>query len=344
MTQVQNIRVETDEEGLRLDRWFRSRFPQLGHGRLQKMLRKGQVRVDGTRIKASHRVQAGESIRVPPMPEPQKSGDGRGREKKPRREPCRTDIKFACSLLIYEDEDFIALNKPFGLPVQGGSGQGERHIDGLLDAFCQEGQERPRLVHRLDRDTSGVLVLAKNRKAAAQMGKLLRSRQCTKLYWALAAGSPRPERGEIRLGLRKAGGPGREKMRICEDGEKDCRRAISRYEMVERAGQKMSFLALTPLTGRTHQLRVHMAAIGHPIIGDGKYGGASAHPGGEISSKLHLHARCFSFDHPVTGQRVSIWADLPKHMQKSWELLGLDEKSRANPFEPSSCAGGACRI
>jgi 23S rRNA pseudouridine955/2504/2580 synthase len=389
MAGVTHVKILADDEGMRLDRWFRLHFPQLSHGQLQKMLRKGQVRVDGGRVKSSRRLQAGEMVRVPPMPAPEegaasrkgrKSGSeeenagrreaaaaGRGKEGGGRRPGqgqrqeqrqgrgraagagkgarplSRRERELARSLVIYRDRDFIAIDKPSGMAAQGGSGQ-SLHVDRLLDALGEEGGERPRLVHRLDRDTSGALILARSRRAAGEMGKMLRSRECVKLYWALVAGAPRPEQGEIRLALRKSGGPGREKMRICDDeSEAGCKRAASRYQLMERAGGRLSFLALTPLTGRTHQLRAHMAAIGHPIVGDGKYGGAKAHPGGAISPKLHLHARSFSFVHPFSRKRVEIWAPLPEHMRASWDLLGLDAGSRENPFD-DDCRSGACRI
>jgi len=351
MSGVSHLHIGEDEAGMRLDRWFRRHFPQLSHGHLQKLLRKGQVRVDGGRVKSSHRLAAGESIRVPPLPAESASRDGgkragsKGAGDGRQAELSREEIRQARQMVIWRDEHFIAINKPPGLAVQGGSGQ-KLHLVRLLDALRFEAEEVPRLVHRLDRDTSGLLLLARSRQAAGRIGQLLRAHKLSKLYWALVAGTPRPQSGEISMGLRKGrgGDGGREKMRPCGEGEADCLSSRSLYQTIAGAGGQMAAMALTPLTGRTHQLRVHMAEIGHPIIGDGKYGGRRAHPGGEISPRLHLHARSLAFDHPFTGQRIELWAPLPEHMKKSWDLLGLDPHSRSNPFDQGRSCRRGCRI
>lgn len=325
MSGVTQKSIAKDEEGMRLDRWFHVHFPHVSHGQLQKFLRKGQVRVDGGRSKANRRLLSGQEVRIPPLPLETV-------EKKPRpRSLSDSDREFIQSLVIHRDQNFIAINKPPGLSVQGGTNQ-ERHIDGLLDGLKFDAEERPKLVHRLDRDTSGVLMLARSRAAAALMGKLFRHRDTSKLYWALVKGTPRPQEGKIDLALAKFKGKAGEKMQVCYDGEEEGKHAVSKYAVLATAGQRISFVALTPVTGRTHQLRAHMNAINFPIIGDGKYGGKEAHPGGEIPRKLHLHARSFSFIHPDTRRRVTIRAPLPEHMMKSWDLLGFDTISKDNPF------------
>jgi 23S rRNA pseudouridine955/2504/2580 synthase len=326
MSGVTQKSVGSNEEGMRLDRWFHVHFPQVSHGQLQKFLRKGQVRVDGGRSKASRRLMAGQEVRIPPLPLETPG-------KKPRPKPLsENDVDFIRSLVIYRDRNFIAINKPPGLSVQGGTGQ-ERHIDGLLDGLKFDADERPKLVHRLDRDTSGVLMLARSRSSAALIGKMFKKRDTSKLYWALVMGTPRPPEGQIELALAKTKGRSGEKMQVCYgDDKEEGQYAVSRYAVLASAGQRFSFVALTPVTGRTHQLRVHMNEINYPIVGDGKYGGSEAHPGGEIPRKLHLHARSFSFAHPETGQLVTVRATLPDHMEKSWDLLGFDATGKDNPF------------
>jgi 23S rRNA pseudouridine955/2504/2580 synthase len=326
MNAVSSRKVASSEEGMRLDRWFHLHYPEFSHGQLEKCLRKGQIRVDGGRIAASFRLASGQTVRIPPLPEKREA-----LPEKPPAAPTREDEDFVRSLVIYKDEDFIALNKPSGLAVQGGSKQ-ERHLDALLDALRFEAEDRPRLVHRLDKDTSGVLLLARSRESAALIGKVLKQRTATKIYWALVNGVPRPQEGTINLSLAKSAAPDGERVRVVEQDDDDGQRAVSKFKVVATAGTKLAFVLLSPETGRTHQLRVHMAAIGHTIVGDGKYGGGEAHPGGEIPRKLHLHARSFAFDHPVTGKRIEIRAPLPEHMARTWELLGFDTDRDENPF------------
>ncbi len=316
MSDVELVEVVSGEAGMRLDRWFKAHYPTVPHGALQKMLRKGQVRLDGGRVKANARVEAGQKVRVPPMHQAKTS--------KPANTPLtKADERFIRDLVIYKDHSVLAINKPPGLAVQGGT-KTTRHVDGLLDGLRFDADERPRLVHRLDKDTSGVLVLARDRASAAALGDSLKTHAASKTYWALVIGVPSPQRGEINLPLIKKGGAQSEQMCVAEDYDKGAKRAVTRYAVIEPAGSKLSWVALWPLTGRTHQLRVHMAAIGHPIVGDGKYGGSDAHPGGEIEAKLYLHARKIEIDKPSGKGALKISAELPDHMRKTWGLLGFD--------------------
>ncbi|MGQ0742601.1 MAG: RluA family pseudouridine synthase [Alphaproteobacteria bacterium] len=324
------IRVEPDDAGIRLDRWFRRHYPALGHGALEKLLRTGQVRVDGRRAKAAERIVAGQSIRVPlqvtadrehERPAKAKSGIG------------ESDARFIKSLVIHEDDKVIVLNKPSGLATQGGSGIA-RHVDGMLEGLQGGKRQRPRLVHRLDRDTSGVLVVARTQPAAAALSESLRRRDANKIYWALTRGVPKPARGTVRLALTKAPGFGREgrdeRMAAAVEGEEGAKRATTHYAVVARAAGEYAWVALMPVTGRTHQIRAHLAAIGTPIVGDFKYGGDAAKGRGELDNRLHLHARSIDIAHP-DGGRLRIEAPLPHHMQRAWKLFGFSE-AIADPF------------
>jgi 23S rRNA pseudouridine955/2504/2580 synthase len=325
MSSIDKKRVAPGEDGMRLDRWFAAHYPELTHGRLQKLLRTGQVRVDGGRAKANTRIENGQEIRVPPLPQPAGEAPAPGKKTLTDR-----DIAFVRSLVMHKDDDILALNKPPGLAVQGGSGTSE-HLDRLLDGLTFEKSERPRLVHRLDKDTSGVMLLARSRDAAAKLGRALKHRSASKLYWALVIGLPRPAQGEINLPLVKRGGHGDERVHPAEPDNAAAKSAVTRYALLERAGTRLALLAMTPITGRTHQLRAHAAAIGHPVVGDGKYGGADAHPGGEIPRKLHLHARRLTIAHPRGGV-FCIAAPLPEHMRKTWAVLGFDPEDDRDPF------------
>jgi 23S rRNA pseudouridine955/2504/2580 synthase len=296
------------------------------------MCRTGQLRVDGGRVKASTRVGPGMVVRVPPLP----------KDEAPRREPVAVpdnDAEMIRAAVIWKDDHIIALNKPPGLPSQGGSGQGNRHVDGLAEALKFGLAEKPSLVHRLDKDTSGVLLLARSTKIARRLSEAFRNRATRKIYWAVVAGVPLPRKGTIRFGLVKAPGHGRggagEKMLCIHprdiDATEGAKRATTDYAVLEKLAQRAAWVALVPITGRTHQLRAHMAELGHPIIGDGKYGGSGqenlgdgwgAQLGGDISRKLHLHARSISFDHPMTGARITITAELPDHMARTWTSVG----------------------
>jgi 23S rRNA pseudouridine955/2504/2580 synthase len=298
---------------LRLDRWFRRHYPALAHGRLERLLRIGQVRVDGKKAKAGDRVSPGMAIRVPPLdqdaPRPRSSEGARIR---PQDEGLLRDF------VIHRDDHAIVINKPAGLAVQGGSNT-TRHVDGLLDGLRFGNEERPRLVHRLDKDTSGVLLIARSAAAAAFFTRAFRDKTTRKVYWAAVAGLPNPRQGRIDLALTKGAVKGSERVHPDDDG-KD---AVTYYTVVDAAGDRASWLALLPLTGRTHQLRAHCAAIGTPILGDGKYGGAAAHiPGGAAAHRLHLHARVLAIPHPA-GFTLTATAPLPPHMRSTWEFLGF---------------------
>ncbi len=328
---VKSELVAEDEGGIRLDRWFKRRYPALGHVQLEKLLRSGQVRLDGRRAKASDRVEGGQSVRIPPQlahalpPEPRQQGEAKFNEH---------DRKFIQDLVIYQDSSVIVLNKPSGLATQGGSGL-SRHIDGMLDALAGGKRQRPRLVHRLDRDTSGVLVVARTVRAAAALADSLRHRDASKVYWALTKGVPRPPRGTIKLALAKEGGYGPhgrdERMAAVERGAEGAKPAITDYAVLGQAGQDYAWVAAKPVTGRTHQIRVHLASIGTPIVGDFKYGGVEARGLGEIDDRLHLHARSIDIAHP-DGGRLRVTAPLPPHMLKTWKLLGFDPDYAADPF------------
>jgi 23S rRNA pseudouridine955/2504/2580 synthase len=327
MTGVTQRKIKPDEDGLRLDRWFARHFPHLTHGRLEKLLRTGQVRVDGARVKASHRVTGGATIRVPPLPAPTPEQ----LERKPA-EITAKDRAFMESLVIHRDAEVVVLNKPAGLAVQGGT-KTDRHVDGLLPALVDKGQERPRLVHRLDRDTSGVLVIALSARAAASLAFAFRGRDAHKIYWALTNGVPTPRRGKIDAALIKSvAEDGKEKVRVAfEDEEEDVKSAVTLFDTIDHA-TTMSWLALMPLTGRTHQLRAHCAAIGVPIVGDGKYGTEPSRSHGEIPNKLMLHARSLRIRHPK-GHTLNVTAPLPPHMAKVWDMLMFDKDDNRDPFK-----------
>lgn len=319
MTNTITVRPEDGE--LRLDRWFRRHYPQLGHGRLEKLLRTGQVRVDGKRAKAGDRIAPGQAIRVPPLGEmPPSNADSRPRASARDEAGLRDRV-------IYRDDWAIVIDKPPGLAVQGGTNT-DRHVDLLLDGLRFGNDERPRLVHRLDRDTSGVLLIARTATAAAFFTRAFRDKTTRKTYWAAVVGVPETTQGRIELALAKLPGRAGERVRPDEDAGKH---AVTYYRVIDSTGDRASWLALLPVTGRTHQLRAHCAAIGTPILGDGKYGGAGAHLGGNIAAhRLHLHARSLAIPHPAGGVlRVS--AKLPPHMQRLWDFLGFAGDA-ADPF------------
>jgi 23S rRNA pseudouridine955/2504/2580 synthase len=343
MPGVQQITIGTEEAELRLDRWLRRRYPQVGQGRIERMCRKGEIRVDGGRVRPATRLEPGQTVRLPPIPD----------EAPPSpTEPALSDADAALirACVIWQDDDVIALDKPPGLATQGGSGQ-TRHVDGLAEALRFGRPEKPRLVHRLDRDTSGVLLLARSPRAAAGLARAFQARDARKVYWAAVAGAPSPRAGTIRYGLVKAPGHGPggegEKM-LCVPPDRvgtteGAKRATTDYVVVDAAANRAAWVALSPVTGRTHQLRAHMAAIGHPIVGDGKYGGSGqenpgqgwgAQLGGGVSRKLHLHARSIDLTHPTTGRRLHLTAPLPEHMARTWQLFGWrPEDAPEDPFE-----------
>jgi 23S rRNA pseudouridine955/2504/2580 synthase len=372
MSGVTTRQVSDDEGGMRLDRWFRQHFPDLAFGHLQKILRSGQVRVDGARVKGETRLEAGQTVRIPPLaPRPAATagtqeeqdeanasrdwttytgeGDPRGiARSKPgastgtRGTPgasrgagalgIHDPASFLRDLLLYEDDAVFVFNKPFGLAVQGGSGL-TRHIDGMLPALANKRGDIPRLVHRLDRDTTGVLVVARTRKAASELSASFRARSTKKIYWALVRGVPRLKQGRISSFLAKRKDEhGDDRMMMAKHGEEGADHALTYYAVVETSAQKLAWLSLRPVTGRTHQLRVHTAEMGHPIIGDPKYFNVENWelPGG-IQKRLHLHARRIVMPLP-SGGTLDVTAPLPPHMQQTWNLLGLDPK-QYDPIE-----------
>jgi 23S rRNA pseudouridine955/2504/2580 synthase len=322
MSGVQTISVAADDGEIRLDRWFRRHFPSLAHGRLEKLLRTGQIRVDGRRARAGDRLTPGQRVRVPPLGPTNLPPSREAAAPRPR------DLEMIRRAVLHIDDDLIVIDKPPGLAVQGGTNT-ERHLDGLLDGLRFGATERPRLVHRLDRDTSGVLVLARSAAVAAKLAAAFRGKAVRKIYWAAVVGVPKPRRGRIDQPLAKLGGAGAERVAADDDEGK---RAVTYYRTVAHAGDRFAWLALQPVTGRTHQLRAHCVAIGTPILGDGKYGGAAAHPSGVPQPrKLHLHARALALPHP-SGGTLTVTAPLPAHMKETWGFFGFAESDEPDPF------------
>jgi 23S rRNA pseudouridine955/2504/2580 synthase len=318
---VETIEVARAEEGLRLDRWFRIHFPNVTYGYLQKLLRSGQVRVDSKRVAANSRLTAGAKVRVPQVARrPARSGPSLA----PPPGLSKADRDFIERIILFEDEHVLVLNKPFGIAVQGGTGT-KRHIDGILAGMIDRFGDRPRLVHRLDRDTTGILLVAKHRDAAARLGRIFQTRSAAKTYWALVCGVPKPAQGKVEAALVKAAGPDGDRVRKALPGEQSrAMHATTHYSIIDRAAHMAAWVSLKPVTGRQHQLRAHMALIGHPIVGDNKYLGDVQLPAENIEAKLHLHARRLVIPHPAGDTRIDVTAPLPQHMQRTWELLGLD--------------------
>jgi 23S rRNA pseudouridine955/2504/2580 synthase len=315
--QVRQFIVGADDDGIRLDRWFKRHLPDTSFNIVSRWARTGQIRVDGARMTPGDRVAAGQTIRVPPA-DPVKPAT----PPRVRARPVLSDeqVAFAKELLLHKDASALVINKPPGLATQGGTKTSE-HVDGLLDALQYDAEGRPKLVHRLDKDTSGALLLARTARAAAYFAKSFSGRSARKVYWALVVGVPDIEDGVIDLPLAKQPGTGGEKMHV---DPKEGLAARTRYRVIEFAGNRAAWVELHPHTGRTHQLRVHMAAIGHPIVGDGKYGGQESFLTGGISRKMHLHARRIRIDHP-DGGKLDITAPLPRHIAESLATLGFDE-------------------
>ncbi|HKZ97469.1 MAG TPA: RluA family pseudouridine synthase [Hyphomicrobiaceae bacterium] len=321
---VETIEVKANEAGLRLDRWFRVHFPAVGYGYLQKLLRSGQVRVDSRRVAANQRLAAGARVRVPKIARAPAPESGLGLEPAPK--PSKADRDLILGMILYEDDDVLVLNKPFGIAVQGGTAT-RRHIDGLLAGMADRFGGRPRLVHRLDRDTTGVLLVAKHRDTAAKLGRVFQTRSAAKTYWALVKGVPKPPQGRIEAALVKAAGPEGDRVRKAQPGEQDkAMHATTHYSVIDRVAHKAAWVSLKPVTGRQHQLRAHMAMIGHPILGDNKYEGGLDLPAENMEAKLHLHARRLVLPHPSGKGKLDVSAPLPPHMAATWELLGLDAR------------------
>ncbi len=314
MSNVQIISVADEDGELRLDRWFKRHFPELSHGRLEKLLRTGQVRVDGKRAEAGDRIGPGQVVRVPPLAPSTAAAPRAPRAVDPR------ETEQLRRLVLHRDAEVIVIDKPAGLAVQGGSGT-PHHLDGMLEALRFDAAERPRLVHRLDRDTSGVLLLARTAAAAAHLAEAFRDKTTEKLYWAVVVGAPSPRAGTVDRALAKRRGHGGERVAaVDEEGQ----RAITEYRTRDVAHKRAAWLELLPVTGRTHQLRVHCTALGTPILGDGKYGGNGAFiAGAELPDRLHLHARRIRVPHPRGGV-LEVTAPLPPHMRETFAYLGFD--------------------
>ena len=328
---VQTVAVTADEAGMRVDRFLEARFPGLSFSHIQRIIRKGELRVNGKRVQPKDRLQPGQAVRVPPLRlEPNEAGARRDGAPAARGEAEKTRA-FLKGITLYEDADVMVLNKPMGLAVQGGSGT-VRHVDGMLDVLRDASGQRPRLVHRLDKDTAGCLLVARTRFAAAALAKTFRSRAARKIYWALVAGVPKPRQGRISTFLAKEEQDRDSFMRIARHGEEGASHAVTYYAVVETAARQLAWLSLKPVTGRTHQLRAHCAHINHPIVGDPKYFSKENWelPGG-LQNRLHLLARRIAVPHPRGGV-IDVTAPLPPHMQQSWNLLGFDA-SRYDPIE-----------
>ncbi len=319
--QVQSRTVTEDEADMRLDRWFQRHFPELSHGALQKLLRTGQVRIEGKRAEGKDRVEPGQSIRLPPgvtntpAPKPRSSSSPAG--------PTISDRDAAeiQKMVIHRDDHVIVLNKPPGLAVQGGSGT-EKHIDGMLDGLRFGFEQRPKLVHRLDKDTSGLLLIARTGQAAKRLSESFRDRETEKLYWAIVVGVPPKKEGTINLPLAKR--PGAFDRELMQVDEENGQKALTHFRVVDSASRRAAMLALWPRTGRTHQLRVHCAAIGCPILGDRKYGGEEALLSTIADArKLHLHARRLTLPHPSGKGELRAQAELPPHFRRTVEAFGF---------------------
>jgi 23S rRNA pseudouridine955/2504/2580 synthase len=324
--------IDADDDGIRLDRWFKRHYPAVNHVLLQKLLRKGEVRLDGKRADAGTRVVAGQIMRLPPQVVHAKPKDKASVEAESPHPLASKDMGSLADRILYMDKHVIVIDKPPGLATQGGSGL-TRHVDGMLGSLQFEKPDRPRLVHRLDRDTSGVLMIARTAQAASGLSQSLALRDTSKVYWALTRGVPKQKNGVIKAALLKEGGHGvhgrDERMAVSE--EDDAKFALTEYAVMGTAGQDYAWVAARPITGRTHQIRVHLASLGTPIVGDFKYGGTDARARGDIPDKLHLHARSIDIGRP-DGGRLQAVAALPPHMFKSWTLLGFDPEDRGNPF------------
>ena len=318
---VRHITIPKDDDGQRLDRWLKKNVPEMSFVMAQKLIRTGQIRVDGKRAKPDARLVAGQEIRLPPMDtRPEKRDGYRLRD---------DDAEMIRRAVIYDDGDLLAINKPPGVASQGGMNI-ERHIDGMLEALTGHDGVKPRLVHRLDKDTSGVLLLARSADMARQLGRMFQGRDMKKIYWAITSPAPKDMEGEIKAPLIKGTiGPEKDKMIV---DPKNGQKAYTNFEVMEVAGRQAAFVAFMPKTGRTHQIRVHAAHAGFPLLGDEKYGVKAAIEGPGITQRLHLHARSLEFRHPVTKKGMKLVAPLPSDLAKSWDALGFQKKPDHEPF------------
>ena len=321
MKDVRHITVPKDDDGQRLDRWLKKNIEEVSFVMAQKLIRTGQIRVDGKRVKPDARLVAGQEIRLPPMDErPEKQDGYRLRDE---------DAEMIIKSVLYDDGSIIAINKPSGIATQGGMNI-ERHIDGMLEALITKDGIKPRLVHRLDKETSGVLLLARSADIARKLGRMFQCRDMKKIYWAITSPPPMDMEGEIKAPLIKGTeGPNKDKMLV---DEKEGQKAFTNFEVIEVAGRTAAFVAFMPKTGRTHQIRVHAAYAGFPLLGDSKYGEKAAIEGPGIVQRLHLHARSLEFRHPITGKTIKLTAPLPSDLAKSWDALGFQKKPDHEPF------------
>jgi 23S rRNA pseudouridine955/2504/2580 synthase len=323
--------IDADDDGARVDRWFKRHYPHVTHVLLEKLLRKGEIRLDGKRAKAADRIAAGQSMRLPPQVVHAKDE----RSEKPKTEPQKPMGSLA-DRILYMDKQVIVIDKPAGLATQGGSGL-TKHVDGMLDSLKFEKPTRPKLVHRLDRDTSGVLLVARTAQTASGLSASLALRDTSKVYWALTRGVPKQKNGVVKGALAKEGGHGPhgrdERMAMADESEEGAKFALTEYAVMATAGTEFAWVAARPITGRTHQIRVHLASLGTPIVGDFKYGGTDSRGRGEIADKLHLHARSIDIGRP-DGGRLQVTAPLSPHMVKSWTVLGFDPDDKRDPFPP----------
>src|SRR3954471_17484278 len=323
--------IDPDDDGIRLDRWFKRHYPAVTHVLLQKLLRKGEVRLDGKRVKAADHVSTGQAVRLPPQVVHAKDERPQKSQAEPKHPLASKDMGSLADRILYMDKQVIVIDKPPGLATQGGSGL-TKHVDGMLDSLQYEKPTRPKLVHRLDRDTSGVLLIARTALAASGLSASLALRDTSKVYWALVRGVPKQKYGVVKAALAKEGVRGKdERMTVSEDD--DAKFALTEYAVMGTAGTEFAWVAARPITGRTHQIRVHMASLGTPIVGDFKYGGADSRGRGDIADKLHLHARQIDIARP-DGGRLNVTAPLPPHMDKSWKMLGFNPDDGRNPFPP----------
>ena len=328
--------IDADDDGVRLDRWFKRHYPNVTHVLLEKLLRKGEVRLDGKRAKAADRLAAGQAMRLPPQVIHAKEKRAENPAAQPSHPLATKDMGSLADRILYMDKQVIVIDKPPGLATQGGSGL-TKHVDGMLESLQYEKPTRPKLVHRLDRDTSGVLLIARTALAASGLSASLALRDTSKVYWALTRGVPKQKNGVVKGALAKEGGHGPhgrdERMAMTEEGEEGAKFSLTEYAVMATAGTEFAWVAARPITGRTHQIRVHLASLGTPIVGDFKYGGTESRGKGDIADKLHLHARSIDIGRP-DGGRLQATAPLPPHMLKSWKLLGFDPDDRRDPFPP----------
>jgi 23S rRNA pseudouridine955/2504/2580 synthase len=327
MADARTFTVDDDDDGIRLDRWFKRHMPDVSFNLVSRWARTGQVRLNGKKATPGDRIEAGQEIRVPPLEaQPERSA----KPQRKREELTEDEAQYVREMVIHQDSDAFVLNKPPGLATQGGT-KTNRHLDRLLDGLVGADEGRPKLVHRLDKDTSGALLVAKTARSAGHFAKAFSGRTARKVYWALVVGVPSPDEGTIDAPLAKQPGTGGEKMHISEEHGLP---AKTKWRTVDHAGNRAAWVELQPLTGRTHQLRAHMAAIGHPIVGDAKYGGAEAFLTGGISRKLHLHARRIRIDAPGGGA-IDVTAELPPHFAESLTMLGFNPLAGDSlPLEP----------